>query len=1180
MKIKYLKIRNIASIEKADIDFENGLCAAGQQSPAPIFLITGDTGAGKSVILDCISMALYGTTPRVKGVTNRTNNSYIGSDGNEIKIHDVSQYTRLGISSKAECFAELSFEGNDGVNYISRFSLGVARTGNFRPVGWRLQVGETDVIEGNKKDEIKKRIIDAVGLTYEQFCRMAMLAQGQFADFLTGGKDERERILEQLTSTEHFSRYGEAIERIFKRTKQKKDEAVKILDAEKKHLLDNEEENMEKEKSLRLEKEVELFREEKVRIDTLLSMLSILETREKECIDLNNELAVLKEKENSDDFKTKKDILLKWDATVVERNLLLRKKETMKSLDANTQHYIKLLSRLYLLSDNLAKREELLSEKKKDYSALSLKLKEFEPHKTIYSGIALIREKFNQRQRDINDLTLRNDKLNHERSLTASLKNTLDEAQRRAENAALVLNKERDIIRQLNAERDSLNPETSAESLEKANSRKRRLENIEKVLNTVEESANNLNDSIVEKERITNEVNKLEAETTAARKETECLTALYEEARQRYDTMHLSVEENFNALRQRLALENAHTCPLCGQHKEWHNSETEFSEAFTGILSPLEAERDRLSMESRNAEKVYKEKAERYNQSTGMLRSQQNTVETMQSQYKKSVKELLQLLKEENLSRLIQTITSASAGLPLNEIRDVIGKESDITAHEIIRLSDIKSKVDNIQKDINKKIIECHPLEEQMSETEKKRNEANADVVRNAEKTAALEREIAGLRQKIDETEHEIDSLLQGYTESWRKNPADTLGDLIIKSQSYQQLTDRAIALNDEISSYSNALESLKATEKDILDITSQLPDLQKERDNEPDCGYVKAIQAKDLEAIGKDWRNILGEITSEIRNILHERTYLTETERKLDDYYRESDTSEALLESLAEMEISIPAIRDAVNRLATDISSKGAALDTARNAVAQLVRQLSEKTMIERREEFPLRSDLEIKRDSANSKLEEALRESGISKERLQQNTRIKERVKCAEETVAKENERFAEWDHLNRHFGGTRFRTLVQSYILRPLLRNANIYLRRITDHFTLTCSEQNEQLSILVLDRYNKNKIRSATVLSGGERFMISLALSLALSAMNKPGLNIDILFIDEGFGTLDAGSLNAVIETLRRLPEIAGSSGRRVGVISHREELADNIDVQIRVNKCGEGRSRVEINTGTE
>lgn len=102
-----------------------------------------------------------------------------------------------------------------------------------------------------------------------------------------------------------------------------------------------------------------------------------------------------------------------------------------------------------------------------------------------------------------------------------------------------------------------------------------------------------------------------------------------------------------------------------------------------------------------------------------------------------------------------------------------------------------------------------------------------------------------------------------------------------------------------------------------------------------------------------------------------------------------------------------------------------------------------------------------------------------------------------------------------------------------------------------------------------------MRSVTILSGGERFMISLALSLALSSLNRPDLNVDILFIDEGFGTLDEKNLNSVMATLEKLQEIAGQTQRRVGIISHRSELEDRIPVQIRVVKHGEGRSRIEF-----
>ena len=89
------------------------------------------------------------------------------------------------------------------------------------------------------------------------------------------------------------------------------------------------------------------------------------------------------------------------------------------------------------------------------------------------------------------------------------------------------------------------------------------------------------------------------------------------------------------------------------------------------------------------------------------------------------------------------------------------------------------------------------------------------------------------------------------------------------------------------------------------------------------------------------------------------------------------------------------------------------------------------------------------------------------------------------------------------------------------------------------------------------------------------MVSLALSLALSSLNRQDMNVDILFIDEGFGTLDEKVLDSVMATLERLQEIAGQSGRRVGVISHREELDERIPVQIRVQKYGEGRSRIEF-----
>ena len=99
----------------------------------------------------------------------------------------------------------------------------------------------------------------------------------------------------------------------------------------------------------------------------------------------------------------------------------------------------------------------------------------------------------------------------------------------------------------------------------------------------------------------------------------------------------------------------------------------------------------------------------------------------------------------------------------------------------------------------------------------------------------------------------------------------------------------------------------------------------------------------------------------------------------------------------------------------------------------------------------------------------------------------------------------------------------------------------------------------------------EIRSVRSLSGGERFLVSLALALGLSRLDGRTSFVDSLMIDEGFGALDARSLDIVVEALESLQ----SQGKKVGVISHIVALTERIPVQVRVEKQGDGRSRVAI-----
>ena len=202
MKIRKLSIRNIASIESADLDFESG--ALGE---APLFLICGETGSGKTTVLDSITLALYGRTPRYSG-ERVANAQEIGG----YKFTDVRQLVRRGATSAS---AALTLVGNDGRTYEAKWSVDARsrgeNRGKLKDASWTWRDLSPGGIERSLVRECEEIARRATGLDFAQFCRTTILAQGQFTKFLFGSVDDKAAILEKLSDTSRYSELGRAI---------------------------------------------------------------------------------------------------------------------------------------------------------------------------------------------------------------------------------------------------------------------------------------------------------------------------------------------------------------------------------------------------------------------------------------------------------------------------------------------------------------------------------------------------------------------------------------------------------------------------------------------------------------------------------------------------------------------------------------------------------------------------------------------------------------------------------------------------------------------------------------------------------------------------------------------------------------------------------------------------------
>ncbi|WP_343866622.1 SbcC/MukB-like Walker B domain-containing protein, partial [Caenispirillum bisanense] len=214
----------------------------------------------------------------------------------------------------------------------------------------------------------------------------------------------------------------------------------------------------------------------------------------------------------------------------------------------------------------------------------------------------------------------------------------------------------------------------------------------------------------------------------------------------------------------------------------------------------------------------------------------------------------------------------------------------------------------------------------------------------------------------------------------------------------------------------------------------------------------------------------------------------------------------------------------------------------------------------------------LAVRAGETETACEDARRRCAEQRARLEHDARQRARGDDLAARIDAQRARCDLWAGLNDVIGsanGDKFRRFAQSLTLDRLLMLANRHLEDLAARYVLQRSPGGE-LDLQVIDREMGDEVRGVGSLSGGERFLVSLALALGLASMSGDRALVESLFIDEGFGALDADSLDVALSALEALQ----ATGRKVGVISHVQALVDRIGVQIRVSKAGGGRSLVE------
>ncbi len=1257
MRILALRGENLASLPRFAFDLESDPLAN-----AGLFAITGETGAGKSTVLDALCLALYGDYPRANVSRRETAPD---ASGEAIAVKDTRNILRRGAASG---HAEVDFIGRDGLRYRARWESRRARnatTGKLQKVERRLDRIENKTVTESVATGVSD-VLDAVhartGLTFEQFRRTALLAQGEFDAFLLSDENERAELLEMITGTDVYGRLSVAMHEaaVDRRHdimgREAAREAVTLLDAPERQALAAEITRSDvlqrtlagdrialaqafdisrrqqagrmmladAEQALAAARAADLHVAGDRKRLALLDRLAPVGAKAEAMRHAERTMADAVEKRAVADKRASDASIASAHATVAWQKAMAADVEASRSYDSFEplwREADQLTAQLETAARELAAAEAHADKAAADAAAGVAALTAFdteiaslraERETVVRENEASVRHTIlAQRSNDIAAELDRYGAISKDVTGSAEL---VAAAQADMQRIASLVRTAEQVVTTATAERDAIGVQLDkkrgagrADDALGAELQDRALNDVRVQLREAEDTARSWREAenhIV----VARETAMRAREALAEAEDRQLLSeddhgkteALRRELVMLHDLAEATASEAAELLRTTLVA--AEPCPVCGSNE--HPFMSGDQGAAEHLVGEIRRRRDELDgqlndlghsvAEARGDAAAARARAEEATRQANIATEEKAR---LAAHYAALVKPLAQALGQSRLPHLIPAALDVRTSHTIAQIAADAERARGVYASQLTRVRDMRSAIDTMQADYDAAQRKREDAMRQMDRLGLERR----DVERTLSAAESLLRQhqavLATVQRTLEPALMAADLTLDDLAE----DTAACCEYILRLATGFTSRNSRRKAIDARIQELTIQSAAAKSTHRAAFDVAERakaqfaLRCADVERSTVTRTRLFAGIDGKVHRASITAERNAKAAARAEAIAVQQDCALAHATAIERAETYREAVRQSEL--RVAEARLALSAAVGALGLPEPEalamLAMPQSEIDALRTRLDGVARTLVEAMQAEAMRRADLTTLLSTGLPTGLSAGAESIDEETIeqrltdlddaitaarasvadARARLALDAASREKVGSLATEIEAARTELAVWDAVDKAIGsanGDKFRRFAQGITLDQLVRLANGQLEAVNPRYQLARSQSGD-LALHVMDRDMGDEVRSVRSLSGGERFHVSLALALALSGLEGRQSFVDTLFIDEGFGSLDAETLDMVIDALETLH----SQGRKVGVITHVAAMIERIPVQIMVEKRGQGRSTLRV-----